>query len=265
MSPRTRLAGALALALVASSAPRATRAADGPAEALALVDAMIEAHGGMERWAGAPTVSFSDEFRPGEATTGVPMRVTVEQGPRRAFLDVVGTDMRMAWDGEKAWSESWAVPMPPRFIALLDYYFLNLPWLARDPGVILSEVGEGRIPEDPTAYRTVKMTFEPGTGDTPDDYYLLYIDPETHRLKATEYVVTYRAVLGEGEESTPPHLLVYDEWTEVEGLTVPTHYTIYEGAAVYATNQIRDWSFTQPFDLSRMAMPEGAVVDTSQP
>jgi hypothetical protein len=109
------------------------------------------------------------------------------------------------------------------------------------------------------------MTFDPGTGDTPDDYYLLYIDPETHRLKATEYVVTYRAVLGEGEESTPPHLLVYDQWTEVEGLTVPTHYTIYEGAAVYATNQIRDWSFTRPFDLSRMAMPEGAVVDTSTP
>ena len=262
MSPRTALAVA-ALASMACSAP--ATAADGPPEALALVDAMIEAHGGMEPWAGALTVSFGDEFRPGEASSGPQMRVTVEQGPRRAYLDVVGTEMRMAWDGETAWSENWELPMPPRFLALLDYYFLNLPWLAHDPGVNLSEVGRARIPGDPAEYRTVRMTFDPGTGDTPDDYYLLYVDPESHHLKATEYIVTYRAVLGEGEESTTPHLLVYDEWTEVGGLTVPTHYTIYEGDAVYATNQVHGWSITEPFDLSRMAMPEGAVVDTSQP
>ena len=264
MSLRAALA-AVTLALATFCVPTAATAADGPPEALALVDAMIEAHGGMERWANAPTVSFTDEFRPGEATSGPRTRVTVEQGPRRAYLDVLGSDMRVAWDGERAWSENWAMPMPPRFLALLDYYFLNLPWLASDPGVNLSEVSEGQIPGDPTEYRTVKMTFDPGTGDTPDDYYVLYVDPETDRLKATEYIVTYRAVLGEGEESTTPHLLVYDEWTEVGGLTVPTHYTIYEGDAVYATNQIRDWSFTEPFDASRMEMPEGAVVDTSHP
>lgn len=251
----------LTLALIAPAA----HAADGPADALALVDAMIEAHGGMERWADAPSVSFTDEFRQGEATEGQAMRVTVEQGPRRAYIDVVGTDMRMAWDGERAWSENWALPMPPRFVALLDYYFLNLPWLARDPGVNLSEVGRATIPGDPTEYRTVTMTFDPGTGDTPDDHYVLYVDPETDRLAATEYVVTYRALLPEGETSTPPHLLVYDEWTTADGLTVPTHYTIYEGEAVYASNQIRDWSFSRPFDASRLEMPEGAVVDTSRP
>lgn len=264
MSPRTAVA-AFSLALTASLFPAAAPAADGPPESLALIEAMAEAHGGLERWAGAPTVAFTDEFRPGEAASGPQSRVTVEQGPRRAYLDIVGTEMRMAWDGERAWSENWELPMPPRFLALLDYYFLNLPWLASDPGVNLSKVGQGQIPGDAADYRTVKMTFDPGTGDTPDDYYILYVDPETDRLKATEYIVTYRAVLGEGEESTTPHLLVYDEWTEVGGLTVPTHYTIYEGEATYATNQITDWSFTEPFDLSRMEMPEGAVVDTSQP
>lgn len=264
MTPRTALAAA-SLAFVAFSAPPTSRAAEGPPEALALIDAMIEAHGGMERWASAPTVSFTDELRPGETPSGAPTRVTVEQGPRRAYLDVTGTEMRMAWDGGKAWSENWALPMPPRFLALLDYYFLNLPWLARDPGVNLAEVGQAQIPGDSSRYQTVRMTFDPGTGDTPDDYYVLYIDPVTQRLKATEYIVTYQALLGEGEKSTTPHLLVYDEWTQVDGLTVPSHYTIYEGEAVYATNQIRDWSFTEPFDLSRMAMPAGAVVDTSTP
>ena len=253
----------LGAALVLGSLPVA--AADGPAESLALVDAMIEAHGGLEAWASAPTVSFTDEFRHGEATGGQPSRVTVEQGRRRAYIDFPGTDMRMSWDGEKAWSENWQAPMPPRFLALLNYYFVNLPWMARDPGVHLSEVGTATIPNDPVEYATVKMTFADDAGDTPDDYYILYIDPATHRLRATEYIVTYRSILPEGMAATPPHLLVFDEMTTVGGLVVPTHFTIHEGPAVYATCQISDWSFEEPFDTSRMEMPEGAAVDTSSP
>lgn len=254
----------LALVLLLAS-PHAARAAQGPPEALALVDAMIEAHGGLKKWAGAKTVSFVDEFRFGEATSGQKTQVTVEQGKRRAYIDIVGTDMRMAWDGEKAWSEGWQVPMPPRFLALLNYYFLNLPWLARDPGVNLSPPGTAKICGDGTEYRTVKMTFDPGTGDTPDDYYLLYIHPETHRLRATEYIVTYRSILPEGVASSPSHLLVFDETATVGGLVVPTHYTIYEGDQVYASCAVSDWSFEKPFDPSRLEMPEGGVVDRSTP
>lgn len=43
----------------------ATAQAAGSAE---IVDRMIEAHGGMEAWAAAPTVAFTEEFRRGEAT-----------------------------------------------------------------------------------------------------------------------------------------------------------------------------------------------------
>lgn len=259
---------AFALALVSAlllSVPQSACGAQGPPESLALVDAMIAAHGGMETWAAAPTVSFVAEFRPGEAAAGQPMRVTVEQGQRRAYIDAVGTEMRMAWDGEKAWSVNWQVPTPPRFLALLNYYFQNLPWLARDPGVNLSPPGRAQIPGDATDYLTVKMTFDAGTGDTPDDYYLLFIDPETHLLRATEYIVTYQAILPEGVEATTPHLLVFDATTTVGGLVVPTHYTIYEGDAVYGSCAVSDWSFQEPFDPARLEMPEGAVVDTSAP
>lgn len=234
-------------------------------EAEAIVDRMVAAHGGMERWASAPTVSFEDEFRSGEAAEGRRSRVVVEQGARRAYIDYPGTEMSMAWDGERAWSLNWEHSAPPRFLALLNYHFLNLPWLAKDPGVVLGEPGRGRIFDDPTEYVTIKITYEPGVGDTPDDYYELYIHPETHRLAACEYIVTYRELLPEGAESTPPHLLVYDEHTTVDGLLVPTHYTIYQDGAVYASCEIRDWSFSRPFDESRMTMPDDAVLDTSTP
>jgi len=230
-----------------------------------VVERMIEAHGGMERWASAPTVTFVDEFRAGGAKSGEKSRVTVEQGRRRMYMDGPGSGASMAWDGKKAWSEHWDAPTPPRFLALLNYYFLNLPWLVADPGVRLGTPGTGTIPGDDTEYVTIKVTYEPGVGDTPDDWYVLYIAPESHRLKGCEYIVTYESLLPEGVESTPPHMLVYDEMATVNGLLVPTRYTIFEGSAVYAVCVISDWSFEERFDEDRMTVPEGAVIDTSKP
>jgi hypothetical protein len=252
----------LGLLLITLLVPGAARA--GSAEEI--VDAMIEAHGGMETWASAPTVRFEDHFKPGESDSGRVSRITVEQGPRRAYIDFPGTDMRISWDGEKAWSENWQAPAPPRFLALLNYYFVNLPWLAKDPGVLLGEPGTGKLFDDPTEYVTVKMTYEAGVGDTPDDYYVLYVDPKTHVLKANRYIVTYRAILPEGVEALPEHILIYKEWTTVDGLLVPTSYTIYElDGSVYGSCDVSAWSFSDPFDASRMEMPEGAVVDESTP
>lgn len=228
-----------------------------------IVQEMVAAHGGMEAWRSAPTVSFEDEFGvPGQPSQV--SRVVVEQSRRRAYLDMSGGGS-LCWDGTKAWSVGWQSPLPPRFLALLNYYFLDLPWLTQDPGVKLGEPGTGRLAHDSTEYVTVMMTFEPGTGDTPDDYYRLYIDSNTKRLKGCAYVVTYQALLPPGATSSPEHILVYDEMAEVRGLQVPVRYTIYAGDAVYATCTIRNWAFDKPFDMERMTMPAGAVMDTSAP
>lgn len=260
MKYRNAVLAIIALAISAFAAPPA-----GAGGAEEIIDAMIEAHGGLEAWAAAPTVSFEDHFKPG-GEGGAPSRVTVEQGRRRAYIDWPGSETRLAWDGERAWSENWGAPYPPRFLALLNYHFLNLPWLARDPGVILGDPGSGKLWDDPIDYVTIRLTYGEGVGDTPKDYYLLYIHPETHQLRACEYIVTYRALLPEGVESTDPHILVYDDYATVDGLVVPTHYTIYEtDHSVYGTCGIADWSFSRPFDLSRMEKPEGATLDESEP
>jgi hypothetical protein len=225
-----------------------------------IVQEMVAAHGGVETWRNAPTFSFTDQWGDSPKNTYV-----VEQGRRRAYFDVSGTAISVAWDGEKAWSLNWPAPTPVRFLALLDYYFINLPWLTQDPGVVLGEPGTGRLRDDPTEYVTVMMTFEPGTGDTPEDYYRLYIHPETKLLKACDYIVTYHALMDEGQKSTPEHCLIYEEMTEVDGLRLPARFTIYEGDAVYATCAFTDYSLSKPFDEARMTMPEGAVLDTSTP
>ena len=229
-----------------------------------VVARMIEAHGGPEKWRSAPTVSFEDTLQPPE---GPPLssRVTVEQGSRRAYLDFPEMGARIAWDGEKAWSENWQGPFPPRFFALLSYYFLNLPWLAADPGVNLNEPGTGSLWDDPTEYITVRMTFEPGVGDTPDDYYILYIDPTSYQLKAAELSVTYADILPPDVDAIV-EIAVYDEFAEVDGLTVPAKCSIYgKDRSALGSWEWRGWSFDKPFDESRMVMPSNAVLDTSSP
>lgn len=256
----------LALACAQDGEPPAQENAIPDAQALRgpqIVQDMVAAHGGLGAWRAAPTVSFADEF----GVPGQPAQVSqvvVEQSSRRVTMDMPDGSS-LAWDGAKAWSTGWESPIPPRFLALLNYYFLNLPWLTQDPGVQLGEPAAGSLPGDATEYVTVMMTFEPGTGDTPDDYYRLYIDPNTKRLKACAYVVTYQALMPPGIESSPEHLLVYDELTSVQGLLVPSRYTIYDDGAIYATCAIRDWAFDKPFDAARMTMPADAVVDTSTP
>jgi hypothetical protein len=264
---RSRRAGAALVSgfVVLLLSPFSARA-NGSAAGAELVRSMTAAHGGLERFRAAPTVSFTIEAGSpgkGESTS----HVCVEQGRRRVLMEFPGTPMRMAWDGERAWSENWKLPYPPRFFALLDYYFLCLPWMAADPGVELGEPGIGRLPDDPTEYQTVRMTFQAGIGDTPDDYYVLYIHPETHELHACEYIVTYAGVLPEGIDSSPPHLLVYEECTGVDGLRLPSGYKVYDKAsqAVLFTATVHDWSLREPFDPARLRMPTDGVVDTSSP
>lgn len=256
----------MVMALAAQFGAGGTMAATGDAQSLAIVAKMIEAHGGMERWRSAPTVSFTDHVVPAGAPAGLVGNTTVEQGRRRAYIEYPAMNMQLGWDGDKAWGENWGVPYPPRFLALLDYYFLNLPWLALDPGVVLGPPGSARLWDDPVEYITIRMTFEAGVGDTPDDYYVLYIHPVNYLLKACTYIVTYQSLLPEGVSATPEHTLVYDRYQTVDGLVVPIHYTIYESdKREYASCTIENWSFSEPFDAEKVEMPAGAMLDTSTP
>ena len=182
-----------------------------------IIDRMVSAHGGMLDWKTAPTISFTDEFRFGEAEEGMPSHVVVEQGQRRAYIDYPSMKMKLSWDGEQCWSENWQMPTPPRFLALLNYYFLNLPWLVKDRGVVLGEPGTHVLPGDPAEYISIRMGFEATAGDTPDDYYILYIDPDSYRLHGYSYIVTYQDALPEGVTVSPEHLLIFDAFAQVEG------------------------------------------------
>jgi hypothetical protein len=241
-------------------APRSEPTAASEKPVPEVVRQMIEAHGGMDAWRSSPSIRFTERWGNGPAT-----RVAVEQGARRVHQEVVGTSARMGWDGERAWSVDWK-GAPPRMAAQLTYYFANLPWMTMDPGVELGTPATGKVWDDTTSYATVLMTFEPGVGDTPDDVFELFIHPQTHVLLACRYVMTYQAALPPGADRAPDHMVIFDRHETVNGLLVPTRFTVYEmDRRKIGECAVTDWSFNQPFDAAMAMMPEGAVVDTTTP
>lgn len=232
---------------------------------------MIEAHGGMEKWASAPTVSLQHELTSPQDPDDVWRSIEVtEQGSRRSYQEWPLEEARIASDGKETWSLNWKRKNPPKFMVNLAYYFLNLPWITQDNGVNLNYEGLGRFPTAEKDYWKVRMTFDAGVGESPDDYYTIFVDPESHRMAATEFVVTYGAMLDlfqvpEEVTAIGPLYHVYDEFGRFDGLVVPTSYRTFfvNAERLYGNHTVSHISFTQSFDASRLQRPKGAIVDQS--
>jgi hypothetical protein len=260
---------ALVVAAAVVVAPASGLAGEtGDAQSIALE--MIKAHGGMDRWKAVTTVSFKNTMvAPWEPDDPwVSIEVT-EQNSRRTYQDWPLDGATIVSDGKVTWSKDWKRGNPPKFMVNLSYYFLNLPWITQDPGVKLEGPGQGKLPGGDETYTTIRMTFEPGVGEASDDYYVIFIDPETKRMKAVEYIVTYGAMLDlfnvpEDQTFVGPLINVFDEYATVGGLAFPVKYTTYSpDGDVYGQHTVENLSLDKPFDETRMKMPDDAVVDNS--
>jgi hypothetical protein len=163
--------------------------------------------------------------------------ITVDFGTKRmidgtltATLD--GSRVRLAlkdgtvavWDGADCWVSPVDTPLQkPRFHVLTWSYFLLAPFKLNDAGTLL-EPGRVRV-IDGRPCSTARLTFDPGTGDAPDDWYLVYMDSGTGRLKAMAYIVTYGRSKEEAERE--PHAIVFDDYATARGVQFATRWTFY--------------------------------------
>lgn len=191
-------------------------------EAGKLLWSSIEAHGGLQRWFENGHLSFRFTYHPvGKAANDT--RQVVDIWSSRARHEVVGKEVSYGWDGGQAWI------LPPdgdagtnvRFWSLTPFYFVGVPFVLADSGVILEVAGE--VEFEGVRYQTVKVSFEPGTGDAPDDFYVVYIHPETKRVGGVRYVVSYPGFFPEGGH-TPEKWMSYDGEQVVSGIVFPERF-----------------------------------------
>lgn len=182
----------------------------------------IEAHGGLATWYRSGTLEFVFDYQPSDESQRKLTLNRVDLWRARAWQSQRGSETQavFGWDGTEAWIEPGpdSFPTSARFWALTPYYFVGVPFVFADEGTRFEDLGESVLWAEP--YRTVKVTFE-AVGDAPDDYYILYLHPETKRVKAMRYIVSYPGFFAPGSHS-PEKLMHYQDFVQVGGLWLAT-------------------------------------------
>jgi len=212
---------AVGLALVFSGCQTDQSAGNGPEEnpGRDLVMESIEAHGGKEAWYGSGLLQFRWTYHMTDrgADTVVDTVQTFDPVTMAVRHEVVGTDIEFGMKEGELWirPEGAEFSPPPRFWALTPIYFLGIPFVFNDPGANFELLDE-TIGFEGEEYTQVKVTYEPSAGDSPDDYYVLLIDPETKLVRGTYYIVTSELVAKDGPG--PRKLITLDDLQDVGGV-----------------------------------------------
>lgn len=267
-APRAATSGAVAVDAEAARRAEEARERMQPSEGGRLLLMAIDAHGGLERWFATSTSSFGWEYSNLGADLRFKSEMVADNRDRRVYHDVtiLGTpddprpfEGRMAWDGTEAWfSPAEATQLNARFWALTGYYFQLIPFVFADPGINYESLPDEEL--DGATYDMVKVTYDPGIGDA-SDYYIVYVDQETRRVRAIRYVVTFG-----GREPGPETLFYYNDLQTVDGLTVATAFEGYRFAdgqkGEHRSNAwATDIDFSVPFDDTRLEQPPDSRVD----
>lgn len=179
---------------------------------------------------------------------------------------ITGETYQMGYDGVDVWVTPGleAFPGSARFSKGLDFYFFVIPFVLADPGTNREILGRVTLGEK--EYEAVRVSFEAGVGDSPDDVYIAHFDPDTHRLRVLLYTVTFRSQ----QPNENFNARVYETWQEVGDLTLPRKVTSYQWNGVERKlgekrvetiyNNVR--LHIEPPDSALFARPAEAEIDT---
>ena len=224
----------------------------------------IEAHGSLARWYTNGPLRFRYTYERLDERPPLDTRQTVDPWSSRARHAVMpDSSAQFGWTGETAWAlpDTAAMPTNARFWALTPYYFVAMPFVLADPGVNLEEAGQ--MEAEGETYDLVHVTFDAGTGDAPDDYYYLMLDPETRRVGGVRYAVSYPGFMPKGEHA-PERIMFYDGAQTADGITLQEGFRSFmwtddgPGEAA-AEGTVADVAFLPETPDSLFAMPANAM------
>ena len=253
---RLSLSGALLAAALLFAAPE---------RALSQIEKAVAVHGGLSKWQRFGTVEYDLIYeRPkGEKRDHQLFNLHTRDGLITSETYSLGASNGDVWIKPNA---EILGGTPPRFYIWTPFYFFGMPFVFADPGAKQEPLGQKEFQSQ--KYDAVKITFKAGTGDSPDDYYIAYVDPASGQLKLSVYVVTYASMRkAKPIEQLEPHAIVFEEWQDVDGLKVPKSAAYFnwknetiEGEALgrLRFNNVK-FSTATP-DESRFAKPADAIV-----
>lgn len=199
---------------------------------------ILEAHGGLEKWRDAKTLSFTLDGA--QHVIDLTSRMAKVESPTKSF----GFDGDQVWVAPDSLSDG-----NERFLYNLYFYFFAMPFVLADPGIQYEQPTTKQL--NGVEYDALKITYADSVGDSPKDEYIILSDPQTHRMEWLMYTATF----GSSESSQEFNLIRYAEWQEFGGihLSALLQWMALEGDS---TMGIQGEAKFENVQISAVAMPK---------
>lgn len=171
---------------------------------------VFDAHGGIDKWNAAQTLVY-EMVKPNAVEkhiTDLKSRKTRLQG--KNFT--IGYDGRDVWLAQK---DSTAFGGNARFYHNLYFYFYAMPFVLGDDGITYEKAKD--LTYKGVSYPGYKISYGKNVGDSPEDNYFIYYNPENYQMEWLGYTVTYF----NGKPSNKISYIRYGNWQKVDGVVLP--------------------------------------------
>ena len=220
----------------------------------------IAAHGGIEKWRSNGLLQFRWKYHMTDRGAIADSIQTVDPISLAAVHTVPGTDTTF---GRTEDGRYWVHPADAKFVppvqfwTLTPFYFLGIPFVFDDEQITYQLLDETKN-FNGKEYPQVKLTYASSAGESPDDHYVLLIDPETKLVRGTYYTVTNPLVYKGGP--VIEKFLTLDNLQDVNGLQIAgAHKTFAMPEGEIAAEKMR---YT---DVSQVSFVDRSTVDFTPP
>lgn len=196
------------------------------------ISKVFMAHGGIDNWELMNGLTFEMENPEGKEVTTTALK------NRKSLIET--EKFKIGFDGENVWlkQDSLVYKGNPKFYYNLMFYFYAMPFVLADDGIIYENVDA--LEFEGVSYPGIKIAYESGVGESPEDEYILYYNPKTFKMEWLGYTVTYFSK----EKSKEFHFINYSEWQDLNGFNLPKTLTWYKSENNKPTEKRNERVFT---------------------
>ncbi|WP_298424770.1 DUF6503 family protein [uncultured Kordia sp.] len=216
---------------------------------------VFDAHGGINKWNDAQTLIYEivKPEKNEKHITDLPSRKT----------RLEGNNFTIGYDGKDVWlaqKDSTAFRSNARFYHNLYFYFYAMPFVLGDDGITYEKAES--LSYEGVLYPGYKISYGNGVGDSPEDNYFIYYNPETYKMEWLGYTVTYF----NGKPSEKISYIRYANWQKINGVVLPKILTWYKSEDHKITEARNSVEFTnvilteKPMEEKMYTRPEDAVI-----
>ncbi|WP_040279044.1 DUF6503 family protein [Psychroserpens damuponensis] len=197
------------------------------------ISKVFKTHGGIDTWKSMKTLKFTIDKESGTEIT------TTDLNNRFSLIETPAYNI--GYDGKDAWllkKQDDVGNVKPKFYYNLMFYFYAMPFVLADDGINYEDVEP--LSFEGQSYPGIKISYESGVGESPDDEYIIYYDSKTGEMAWLAYTVTYFSK----EKSKKWSFIQYSDWQKVNGIKLPKRLTWFNVEDGVPTTERKATDFT---------------------